>query len=77
MIVLLVALTHLKKTCQQKNITPMNRIAIQLYDHVISEMEPKVDCSAGFCYHRVVTMNAYYTHTYRYPLFENGMKTGS
>ena len=43
--------------------------------HVIKEMGPKVICFAGFCHHRLMTVNAH-MHMYRYPLFESGMKTG-
>ena len=38
-------------------------------------MAPKVNCFADFCRHRLVAKSAY-THTYRHPLFESGMKTG-
>ena len=38
-------------------------------------MGPKVCCFAGFCHHRLTIMSAH-THAYRYPLVENGMKTG-
>ena len=55
MVVSLVASTRLKKTYQQKNIIPMNKIAIQYNNHVINEMTPKVNCFAGFCHHRLVT----------------------
>ena len=76
MVVSLVALTRLKKTCQKKNVIPMNRIAIQYITmHVINKTAPKVNRFAGFCHHCLVTMSAH-THVYHYPLFKSGMKTG-
>jgi len=35
----------------------------------------KVGCLAGFFHHRVTTTSMH-THTYRYPLYESGTKTG-
>ena len=43
--------------------------------HVIKETGPKVGCFALFCHYCLVTMSVH-THTYHYPLFESGMKTG-
>ena len=68
-VILLVSLTHPKQTCQQKIIILLNRIT------VIKETGPKVGCFAGFFHHRLTPMSAH-MHAYRYPLVENGMKTG-
>ena len=43
--------------------------------HVIKETGPKVGCFAGFCDHRLTTINAH-MHAYCYPLFGSGIKAG-
>ena len=75
-VISLVSLTRLKKTCQQKNVILLNVITIQyIAKHVIKETGPKVGFFAGFCHHHLTTMRAQ-TYVYRYPLFASGTKTG-
>ena len=70
-VISMVSLIRLKRTCQQKNITPVNGIAI----HYMKEMGPKVGSFASFCHHRLMTVSVH-MHAYRYPFFESGMKPG-
>ena len=41
----------------------------------MKETDTKVGCFGGFSCHRLMTINVH-MHTYHYPLFKSGMKTG-
>ena len=50
-------------------------IGLPSNNHVVNETAPKVNCFAGFCHCRLVTMSAH-THAHCYSLSESGIKTG-
>ena len=69
---IVVSLTHLNKTCHQKNVIATDEWdCYSIYKHVMKETGSKVGCFAGFYHHHLMTMSTH-THAYPYPLFEGG-----
>ena len=72
MIISLVSFIRLKKACQERKVTLMNRLVNQYKNMLYVKTDSKIGSFAGFCHH-CVTITSAHTQSYRSPLSESGI----